>query len=969
MKRILWFSLLLLWLIHSGCQRDKTPEHARWISYLQEEPPVWVDSLLQSMTLEEKMGQLIFMEWMANDSIPDTMLTYWTRKNYVGGFLPQGLPLSHFVTLSDSLRANADIPLFIASRAKAVQNEQFAGWDQGTSWLGIEDSLVSHLQRLYARQAYHLGINLTFGLQVKYKPKGIDWSTDRSPGLSEYHIISATESFDDYYPQLSDTVLLQASFLQRPKTMVKAGMGGLTAAPDLFEACGTQDGHFQSYLSDHLDYHGLIWSKVDAYTDLLCQWRQGVDQFWVRGQPDRIHHQLVTLVQNGAILQEEVNERVSRVLQAKYWMHHGLEKEAIRDRTTTPIQASLVPRIQHEQEPSFLDAEDLEEHFNGDSWRLFQEKLDLDRIVLVHNGWGSWPLLQTQANSPKVDIIDYCAQPAVHFKNTLEEFITPSYQHGTFSPEKGFQVKTSRGSRPIVLIDGNFIRFPRDTMFLQKLAAQSGILINMGHPEALAGVDTTGLTLLQAPRRARHVEKALAEMVVGALGTQGKLPMAINAQMPAGAGLSYPTVRLGYSRPEFVGFAGEKLLTIDAIVNRAIREKAMPGCQILVARHGRIFYHKAFGEHTYGGVPVHTDHVYDLASITKVAATTVGFMKAYEDGLIDLEDRIRKYLPDLSKGNIAHITTERLLTHRSGIQANVPILNYMRRWDKVHQTCNPYFCSESSEIHSVPVAGNMFFANNYIDSLRKDLNDVRLYNGRRYLYSDANFVLLQLMLEEVTGQPINQWVYEEVYRPMGLEHLLYRPLDKLDKSQIVPTERDMEWRGQLLHGYVHDPAASLLGGVAGHAGLFGNAEDLASLMQMLLNGGNYGGVQYLKPETIEQFTTAKYGNHRGLGFDKPHRTNRSARSSDVSGNTYGHTGFTGTCVWVDPDSDLVFVFLSNRIHPSAQNKALIHSGVRARVHNVVYDALDTYDPSWPDLPYPNDLDEGGLLSQLESNPS
>ena len=258
--------------------------------------------------------------------------------------------------------------------------------------------------------------------------------------------------------------------------------------------------------------------------------------------------------------------------------------------------------------------------------------------------------------------------------------------------------------------------------------------------------------------------------------------------------------------------------------------------------------------------------------------------------------------------------------------------------------CNQYFCTELKEEYNIQIANQMYFNRNWVDSLWNNVESLTPKRRGRFRYSDVNFNLIQRFVEQKTNQPLNDYLENNFYKSLNLRRTAYRPLERFDATHIAPTEKDDRWRKQLLRGHVHDESASLLGGVAGSSGLFSNANDLGVLFQMLLNGGDYGEQKYVKESTIQKFTTANYGNHRGLGFVVKGRRGANSLSSSASRKTYGHSGFTGTCVWVDPDNDLIYVFLSNRIHPNKANTKLYRNQVRRRIHDVIYKALDTYEP-------------------------
>jgi CubicO group peptidase (beta-lactamase class C family) len=393
--------------------------------------------------------------------------------------------------------------------------------------------------------------------------------------------------------------------------------------------------------------------------------------------------------------------------------------------------------------------------------------------------------------------------------------------------------------------------------------------------------------------------------------------------------------RLGHAPPESVGIDRKKLARIDDYVERAIRRKAIPGCQVLVAKSGRIVYDKTFGFFTYDKEQA-VDHqsVYDLASITKAAATTLSVMDLYDKGKVDLSERLREYLPDYSRTGLKYFRIRHLLSHHTGLQANLPIAHWLRQDDLFQDTPN--------EQYPIAVSNDFYLKEGVSDQLLEELKKVRTSRRQFYRYSDVNFILLQQVIEQVSNSTLDRYASQKFYEPLGLRRLQYRPGNALPTSEIVPTERDNRWRRQLVRGEVHDESAVLLGGVAGHAGLFGNARDLAAIFQMLLNGGTYGNRQFLQEATVAEFTKRNGYNYRAFGFDRLAGHSKSLQHYGASKNTFGHTGFTGTCVWADPDEDLVFIFLSNRIYPDKKNDKLLKMGLRERIHKIIYQSLDTF---------------------------
>lgn len=375
---------------------------------------------------------------------------------------------------------------------------------------------------------------------------------------------------------------------------------------------------------------------------------------------------------------------------------------------------------------------------------------------------------------------------------------------------------------------------------------------------------------------------------------------------------------------------------IDAIVEEAIREMATPGAVIMVVKDGKTVFSRAYGHHTYAGdVPTRTSDIFDVASLTKIFATTLVAMRLVDEGKLDLDARVGAYLDELKRSHPdkAAIVVRDLLTHQAGLVPFIPFYRQLKEGD---------ISTEPSIQYPVKVADRFYLRRNYYDEvMRKQMLNSQLKPRGAYVYSDIGMYLLQEILERIAGQPLDVYVDEQFYQPLGTRSIGFRPLGRFAGERIVPTEEDGYFRKQLLKGYVQDPGAAMTGGVAGHAGLFASAGDLALLSQMLLNGGNFNGRQFIRPETVKLFSSRQIdGSRRGLGFDCWDPESKEGYPCTLaSPATFGHTGYTGTCVWIDPERQLVYIFLSNRLYPSPDKGKLQKLKIRPRIHDAVYEAL------------------------------
>lgn len=545
------------------------------------------------------------------------------------------------------------------------------------------------------------------------------------------------------------------------------------------------------------------------------------------------------------------------------------------------------------------------------------------------------------------------------------------------------------------------------------------IFINFGKiPNGIMNVPAT--SIVQVYNANKTGFSFSAQLIFGGISASGTLATRINDTVSYGYGIQTPKTRLKYSMPEDAGINSEKLKDIDSIINHAIATGVMPGCQVFVAKNGIVVYEKSFGYLDYSRTnAVDNSDMYDVASLTKICATTLAMMKMVETGKIKLDDKLEKYFkntkidygkikPDTvtiidtlnikgktleqikelvvnkdttylndtmlrrkeifitkttPSANIFQVPVRALLVHQSGISPSLPILPYMfyeesyskfkYEEDKKNGAPNPekktyprqeawnYYYSNKwvKDSAEVKIADNMYLQNRWRDTLYEDVKRLGTFNRSTYQYTDMNMILAQTIIDTVNKKNIDKFVKEEFYENLGMRNSTFTPLNfNIPKNRIAPTENENNWRRQVIHGTVHDPSAAMLGGISGNAGLFSTASDLGILGQMWLNGGSYGGQWYLNPSTIKMFAATQPENHRGLGFDKAAARNLNAPSAPAS--TYGHTGFTGCVMWIDPENEIVYVFLSNRLHPNVKNWQILGQKVLQNVHQVIYDAME-----------------------------
>jgi beta-N-acetylhexosaminidase len=393
-----------------------------------------------------------------------------------------------------------------------------------------------------------------------------------------------------------------------------------------------------------------------------------------------------------------------------------------------------------------------------------------------------------------------------------------------------------------------------------------------------------------------------------------------------------------------LGFNTQKLQVVDSICKAAIAKEAFPGCVVLVAKDGKIVYNKSFGYLTYEKKElVYPETIYDLASVTKICATTMSVMKLYDEGKLDIQKTLGDYLPWVRGTNKESLKIWDVLLHQAGLKAFIPF--YKETIDSLHGgvPLTSIYGWKQDSAHHVRVAENLYMRNDWLDTIYDRILTSNVEPQKKYIYSDNDFIFMGKIVEAITGMTLDQYVKKTFYDPLYMSTTGFKPRNSFPLDRIAPTENETIFRKQLIRGDVHDPGSAMFGGVAGHAGLFSDAYDLAVLEQMLLNGGVIDGKRFLKKETIDYFTAYHSDiSRRGLGFDKPEKNNATLKEPypciSASPETFGHTGFTGTCVWVDPKYDLIFIFLSNRVNPTSENGKISSLSVRGGIMEAIYKA-------------------------------
>lgn len=434
------------------------------------------------------------------------------------------------------------------------------------------------------------------------------------------------------------------------------------------------------------------------------------------------------------------------------------------------------------------------------------------------------------------------------------------------------------------------------------------------------------------------VQSVAADMLQGKSNYQGLLPVTVCDNMKFGMGIAHQFKKADSQQWQMNLSTQQK---IDSIANDAIANQATPGCVVLVVKDGAIAYQKAYGNYTYNKEQsMQTGSVFDMASVTKICATTIAVMKLYDEGKLDLNKTLGHYLTSVRGTNKEGLKIDQILLHQAGMVSYIPF--YKETIDSNGKFLPGIYSDKPDANFSVKVANDLYMHKGWLDSIEQKIINSAVLPSGKYVYSDNDFIYLAKIVEVLSGLSIDAYIQQHFYARMGLSAVGFLPLQKHALTKVVPTEDDQLFRKQLLQGYVHDQGTAMMGGVAGHAGLFSDAYDIAAIMQMLLNEGVYNGRRYLSESTVNLFTSYHGNNRRGYGFDKPEKDNATRKDPyptlSASPKTFGHTGFTGTCTWADPAQNLIYVFLSNRVHPIVSN-TLLRMNVRSKIHEAIYEGL------------------------------
>lgn len=964
-----------------------------------EECRQWVDSVMQRMSLKERIGQLFIYTIAPQLNKPNTDLLRKVVQEYkVGGLLFSGGLLENQVKLTNQAQEMAGVPLLITFDGEwglAMRLRGTPSFPRNRVLGCIRDNgLLYEYGREVARQCREIGVQVNFApvADVNINPDNPVINTRSfgedpvevarkvvaySRGLESGRILSVSKHFPGHgdtdvdshkaLPVLPFTrERLDSVELYPFRRAIRAGLGGIMVGHLEVPAWEPQAGLPSSLsrrivtdlLKEELGFKGLVFTDALAMRGVsgqghLClqALKAGDDLLLVPRSLEGELEAVRAAVRSGELPEAEINRRCRKVLMYKYAL--GLSKK---------------PHVR---------LSGLESRLNTPHTRTLMRQLKQAAITVVDE--GERPLLPLDLSSRRVAVLQVGEGDVLSpFRTELSRSVrTDFFRLTTGMTESALQTlqkKLSAYERVLVCFSDRRLKNYR-TFFTRYLPEVPLVyLLFVSDQQVPRDFGPAPDALLLAHSAETEIQHRVAAILTGQAGADGRLSAAVGRWFRVGEGktLEVPSQQ-PYRSLNDLGVDADRLSVIDRIAEEGIEEGAYPGCQIAVWKDGYEVYNKAFGTHCgvsrTGGdsIPVTPDDVYDIASMTKTSATLLAVMKLYDRGRLSLTDRVSDYLPFLLDTDKRDITVRQLLLHESGLPSTILFYRdaidedsyegalFRGTQDAGHSAriggktwANPDFrfregltsavCTDSC---TWQVADSLWLNPRFKQTCLQQIADAPLLS-RRYRYSCVGFILLQQLVEARAGMPMDEFLDREFYRPMGLTHTCYRPLERLPRRIIIPSSVDPFLRKDTLQGFVHDESAAFLGGVSGNAGLFSNAHEQALLYQMLLNGGELNGRRYLSPETCRVFTTTlSRTSRRGLGFDKPDRRNprRSPCCEEAPASVYGHTGFTGTCAWVDPDNHLVYIFLSNRIFPEVWNNKLSRLDIRTRIQQAVYKAL------------------------------
>jgi beta-glucosidase-like glycosyl hydrolase/CubicO group peptidase (beta-lactamase class C family) len=939
----------------------------------------WADSVLATLTTEQKVGQLFMISTYSNRTESTyRLIEEQIRKYHLGGIIFFQGNARQQVRLTNRYQAASKIPLLIGMDAEwglGMRLDSTFSFPKSITLGAIQNPrIIEEIGAIIGQHCRRIGVHINFSPVadintnpenpvINFRSFGEDkervaaLAVAYNRGLRRMKVMGSAKHFPGHGDADSDSHLalplirhsenrLRTNefypFQRLIHDSVASVMVGHLFVPSLDAAMNTpatvskrivhdilqkELGFDRLIITDALNMRGLTKFYPTGQAEVAAL-KAGNDLLLQTAQLPVAYAAVLDAVKSQEVKEEELNKKVHKILRAKYWA--GAHRFAP------------------------LSEKDLQTDLNSLLAEQIKEKAFNQAVTVVQNEGNVLPF--SRIDTTRFASVAIGRELGGDFQETLSRYAEVKHFSIPFKPSKESEwqwVLEEASKFEIVFVSvhdmnnlsaRNFGVTYSTVQFIEELQKRTKVVVcAFGNPYGLK-LFARSSQLVCGYEDDPGAHRAVAQVIFGGQNAAGKLPVTAHKTQKLGQGMVWSASRLGMESPLFVRMDAQKLAKIDTIALEGIQKGAYPGCQVLVARRGKVVYEKSFGTYRYGDPSKITrESLYDLASITKVAATLQAVMLLYEQGRIDLRQPIKSYLPELAGTNKDKMTVQDVLWHQAGLVAFVPFW----RETKVGNTFQDEYYLAANEGNSLAVTEQLFIKPTIGADVWKWIIESKLHQRQdargeyAYLYSDLGLIMLQKLVERITKQPLDVFVTNAIYRPLGMTATLFNPTNVFPKEQIAPTANDYVFRGAAIHGTVHDPNAALLGGVAGHAGLFSHAWDLAKLIQMHLQSGVYGPERIFKKETVQYFAqTVSPKSGRGLGWNKPNPAENSATFSPLASPlTFGHTGFTGTVVWADPKEDLLFIFLSNRVYPNEENNKINLLRIRQRMHTAAYQAI------------------------------
>ncbi|WP_163717158.1 glycoside hydrolase family 3 N-terminal domain-containing protein [Mangrovibacterium lignilyticum] len=944
----------------------------------------WVDSLIDHMSLDEKIGQLFIVQAYSTEGKTADAVLADIRNHQVGGIIFMQGTAPRQVELTNQFQEASKIPLLIAIDGEwgpAFRLKDTPRYPVQMALGAIqEDSLIYQMGREIGTQFRRMGVHINFApvSDVNNNPNNpvINYrSFGENPenvakkawlyakGMQDVGLLAVAKHFPGHGDTNVDSHIglpvikhdksrLDQVEMYPFKELIQEGIGGVMTAhiqvpalePDPKLPASLSPAIIQKKLINEFGFGGIVFTdamNMQGVTKLhspgeaaVLALKAGNDMLEIVPDLSEAILEVTKAVRKNQISEKAIDLHCRKILALKKWM----ELDSLKTVDPVNIQEDLnkpgyelTRRLLHEQSMTVL--------INRDNMMPLQ-KLDTLQVAVVSFGKTSTTAFQKMAaRYMTVDLFNLRKEASADEINQLINQLKPynlvicGIHNLNLSPIKNYGTTTGMSE------------------LIQKLKDKKLILSVFGNPYALDKIKNieTADGLLLSYQENSITEELSAQAIFGSIKANGKLPVNVNAYFRLNDGLNLKKIdRLKYTIPEEVKISSTYLEhRIDSVVMLGIERQAYPGCQVLIAVDGKVILNKAYGYHTYDDQePVLESDVYDIASITKITGPTPALIKLYDEKKFKLDMPFSFYWPPFRGTDKEKMTSRQILSHQARLKPWIPF--WQNELKNNGNLRSAVFRETPDNDFNIRVSSHLYMDHHNINRMYNEIKDSPLLSRSKYTYSDLGFLIFPKIIQELANQDYESYLAQNFYLPLGASNITYNAYKHFPQKRIVPTEQDDSFRHELLQGYVHDEGASMLGGVSGNAGIFSNANDLAKLMEMYLQFGHYGGIRYLDSTSIAEFTRVQYpknDNRRGLGFDKPYIDNykntleNAFPAVDASPESFGHTGFTGTFVWMDPKYNILFIFLSNRVYPTRNNNKLSRLNIRPAMHQVVYDAL------------------------------